>query len=154
MQDQKVKKCPTVDPNDEMTSFSSCYDLINQYLPDKAKKQVLRVLYGGKTSPIAAPIPEKIQKLCDEENFEVKHWDLTKQALQEELYPPRIVKVGAIQNAIVIQPDSGKGLKEQQDALFKRMEIMINAAGAMGVNVLGLQEAWPMPFAFCTREKV
>ena len=23
----------------------------------------------------------------------------------------------------------------------------------MGVNVLGLQEAWPMPFAFCTREK-
>ena len=24
---------------------------------------------------------------------------------------------------------------------------------AVGVNVLGLQEAWTMPFAFCTREK-
>jgi len=31
---------------------------------------------------------------------------------------------------------------------------MIHAAGALGVNVLCLQEAWTMPFAFCTREKV
>ena len=30
---------------------------------------------------------------------------------------------------------------------------MIDAAGSMGVNVLCLQEAWTMPFAFCTREK-
>lgn len=30
---------------------------------------------------------------------------------------------------------------------------MIEAAAAMGVNVLCLQEAWTMPFAFCTREK-
>ena len=30
---------------------------------------------------------------------------------------------------------------------------MIEAAGEMGVNVLCLQEAWTMPFAFCTREK-
>jgi beta-ureidopropionase len=30
---------------------------------------------------------------------------------------------------------------------------MIDAAGDMGVNVLCLQEAWTMPFAFCTREK-
>ena len=31
---------------------------------------------------------------------------------------------------------------------------MIDAAGAAGVNVLCLQEAWTMPFAFCTREKM
>ncbi len=30
---------------------------------------------------------------------------------------------------------------------------MIDAAAEMGVNVLGLQETWYMPFAFCTREK-
>ena len=30
---------------------------------------------------------------------------------------------------------------------------MIDVAGRNGVNVLCLQEAWPMPFAFCTREK-
>ena len=30
---------------------------------------------------------------------------------------------------------------------------MIDIAGQMGVNVLCWQEAWTMPFAFCTREK-
>jgi beta-ureidopropionase len=30
---------------------------------------------------------------------------------------------------------------------------MIHAAGALGTNILCLQEAWTMPFAFCTREK-
>lgn len=30
---------------------------------------------------------------------------------------------------------------------------MINEAGAAGVNVICLQEAWTMPFAFCTRER-
>lgn len=29
----------------------------------------------------------------------------------------------------------------------------IDIAGQAGVNVLCLQEAWTMPFAFCTREK-
>lgn len=154
MQDGKpIKKVPSVDMSDPMQSFTSVYDVLDKYLPDKYKKEVLRVLYGGKTNPIAVPIPEKVQKVSDELNFEVKHWDLSKQALQEELFPPRIVRVGAIQNAIVTQPDSGKSLKEQRDTLFARMETLINAAGEMGVNVLGLQEAWPMPFAFCTREK-
>ena len=31
---------------------------------------------------------------------------------------------------------------------------MIEAAASAGVNVLCLQEAWTMPFAFCTREKM
>jgi len=30
---------------------------------------------------------------------------------------------------------------------------MLEAAGQAGVNVLCLQEAWSMPFAFCTRER-
>jgi len=30
---------------------------------------------------------------------------------------------------------------------------MIDVAGTLGVNILCLQEAWTMPFAFCTREK-
>ena len=33
------------------------------------------------------------------------------------------------------------------------MRELVDAAGAAGVNVLCLQEAWHMPFAFCTREK-
>lgn len=33
------------------------------------------------------------------------------------------------------------------------MAKLVNEAGAAGVNVLCLQEAWTMPFAFCTRER-
>lgn len=33
------------------------------------------------------------------------------------------------------------------------MRELVDAAGAAGVNVLCLQEAWHMPFAFCTRER-
>jgi len=41
----------------------------------------------------------------------------------------------------------------QYEAIVDRIEQMVHAAGAMDVNVLCLQEAWTMPFAFCTREK-
>jgi len=41
----------------------------------------------------------------------------------------------------------------QYEAIRARVEPIIRAAGAAGVNVLCLQEAWTMPFAFCTREK-
>lgn len=37
--------------------------------------------------------------------------------------------------------------------LHERIKVLIDAAGHSGVNVLCLQEAWTMPFAFCTREK-
>jgi beta-ureidopropionase len=33
------------------------------------------------------------------------------------------------------------------------MHDLVDAAGAAGVQILCLQEAWSMPFAFCTREK-
>lgn len=38
-------------------------------------------------------------------------------------------------------------------AIFDRVRQLIDAAGEAGVQVLCLQEAWHMPFAFCTREK-
>ncbi len=38
-------------------------------------------------------------------------------------------------------------------AIYRRVTQIVEAAGSAGVNILCLQEAWPMPFAFCTREK-
>ncbi len=38
-------------------------------------------------------------------------------------------------------------------AIFDKVARMLEAAGQAGVNVLCLQEAWSMPFAFCTRER-
>ena len=38
-------------------------------------------------------------------------------------------------------------------AIVAHITKIIDIAGQAGVNVLCLQEAWTMPFAFCTREK-
>ena len=41
----------------------------------------------------------------------------------------------------------------KRDAIFERVGKLIHAASLCQVNILCLQEAWTMPFAFCTREK-
>lgn len=93
------------------------------------------------------------------------------QARREELRAPRIVRVGVIQNKIVLPTTAP--LADQRNALFKRIETIISAAALAGVNVIALQEAWSklmiqifklcnliftsvlaMPFAFCTRERL
>ncbi len=38
-------------------------------------------------------------------------------------------------------------------ALYAAVQKLVDAAGMAGVQVLCLQEAWTMPFAFCTRER-
>src|SRR5690606_36656472 len=72
-------------------------------------------------------------------------------AAREQRRAPRIVRVGVIQNRIVASTSAP--VLEQYEAIADRIEEMIEAAAKLGVNVLGLQEAWTMPFAFCTREK-
>jgi beta-ureidopropionase len=54
--------------------------------------------------------------------------------------PSRLVKVGLIQNKIVLPTTAP--VFEQREALYKRIGTMIDAAGKCGVNVLCLQEAW------------
>jgi beta-ureidopropionase len=41
----------------------------------------------------------------------------------------------------------------QRDAIFDRIGQLLYAASLCHVNIACLQEAWTMPFAFCTREK-
>ncbi len=73
-------------------------------------------------------------------------------AAQESTREPNFVRVGLIQNSITSVPTSAPVL-EQYKAIEAKIEKLVIAAGEMGVNVLCLQEAWTMPFAFCTREK-
>ena len=61
------------------------------------------------------------------------------------------MRIGAIQNTTVLPTTAP--FAEQYAAIEKKIETMIEAAADMNVNVLCLQEAWTMPFAFCTREK-
>lgn len=38
-------------------------------------------------------------------------------------------------------------------ALYSRIQTLVDAAGEAGAQIVCLQEAWTMPFAFCTRER-
>jgi len=125
--------------------------VLNEYIPPEKLREVKRVLYGfNQGNPVESiTIPNDVSSYADKNNFELKGYRF--KAAKEQLREPRIVKIGLIQNGVV-KPTTDPVL-EQYQAIQDRIETMIHAAGSMGVNVLCLQEAWTMPFAFCTREK-
>eukprot|EP00817_Percolomonadidae_sp_ATCC50343_P005789 CAMPEP_0117426494 /NCGR_PEP_ID=MMETSP0758-20121206/6590_1 /TAXON_ID=63605 /ORGANISM="Percolomonas cosmopolitus, Strain AE-1 (ATCC 50343)" /LENGTH=366 /DNA_ID=CAMNT_0005211683 /DNA_START=262 /DNA_END=1359 /DNA_ORIENTATION=+ len=144
-----MKVAPNVNPNDPIAKFESVEAVLEKYVPEKALKEVKRVMYGKGSEKLA--VPADVQKIADAENFEIKVESMMKNAIPEQSRAPRKVRVAVIQNAVTTPTDAP--IAEQKKALFERLEKMIDAAGKLGVNVLGLQEAWTMPFAFCTREK-
>jgi len=121
--------------------------LLAEHVPADKMKEVNRLLYGKELQAI--PNVKEAEQLANEKNFDIQGYAFD--AAPESFRPPKIVRIGGIQNRIVLPTNAP--IVEQRDALFKRLEHMINAAGKSGVNVLCLQEAWTMPFAFCTREK-
>lgn len=82
-------------------------------------------------------------------NFDLQAYSM--EAPVEQTRPQRLVRIGAIQNSIVL-PTNAPVLK-QRDAIFEKVGRLIHAASLMKCNIVCLQEAWTMPFAFCTREK-
>ncbi|KAK3420074.1 hypothetical protein EUGRSUZ_G00862 [Eucalyptus grandis] len=97
----------------------------------------------------AVPLADCAKALSSEYDFDMLAFRFT--ADKELLREPRVVRVGLIQNSIVC-PTTFPFL-EQKMAIHENVKPMIDAAGASGVNILCLQEAWMMPFAFCTKEK-
>ncbi|CAO1330625.1 unnamed protein product [Diamesa serratosioi] len=128
--------------------FKSLEECLEKYIPKGELKEVKRILYG-RSEDNALKISETSQKIASENNFEVKSFGFG--ALAEDLRKPRVVKIGAVQNSIVA--DTTAPISVQRDQIFQKIGKIIEAAGADNVNVLCLQEAWTMPFAFCTREK-
>jgi beta-ureidopropionase len=111
------------------------------------QQEAFRILYGD--LPATLPIPASVQAYADKHDFELAAYKI--EAAREQRRAPRVVRIGVIQNRIVA--DTSEPVEAQYEALASRIETIIAAAAEMGVNVLGLQEAWTMPFAFCTREK-
>lgn len=111
------------------------------------KETAINLLYGANLPKLK--IPESVITDATDRNFEIQGYKFP--CDKEQLRPPRIVKVGLIQNQIVLPTDSP--VADQRTALYDRIQIMIEAAASAGVNIICLQEAWTMPFAFCTREK-
>jgi beta-ureidopropionase len=125
--------------------------LLEEHIPAEDLEKVKRVLYGmntGKTVE-AMEIPEKAQAIADAGDFDLKMY---KMGAREESRDPRIVRIAVSQNAIIAPTDAP--IQEQYKALEERHEEFLSAAGAAGCNVICFQEAWTMPFAFCTREKL
>lgn len=76
---------------------------------------------------------------------------MAQNAASEQGRRPNVTRIGLIQNRI--HESTSAPINNQFDAIYNRIEKIIEASAAAGVNVLCLQEAWTMPFAFCTREK-
>ncbi|XP_051888023.1 beta-ureidopropionase isoform X3 [Pristis pectinata] len=107
-----------------------------------------RLLYGKELRTL--DLPECAVAASQEGDFELQGFGF--EAAPEQLRQPRIVRVGLIQNKIVLPTDSP--VSEQVAALQKRIGDLVEVAAMCGVNIICLQEAWTMPFAFCTREKL
>jgi len=131
--------------------FESLHSLLQSSLKTETFQEVSRLLLGlncGK--PLQQlDLPDVSSALALEHDFDIQSY--TFQAEKESTREPRIVRVGLIQNSISLPTTAS--ILDQKKALIEGVKPLIDAAGACGVNILCLQEAWMMPFAFCTREK-
>lgn len=117
-------------------------------LPSDDLSEVKRILYG-RSDDNALDVNEASKHVAEKYNFEIKSYNFT--AAKEDLRNPRIVKIGAVQNSIVAPTTDS--IQNQRKKIYEKIERIIEAAAHDNVNILCLQEAWTMPFAFCTREK-
>ncbi|XP_023949438.1 beta-ureidopropionase-like [Bicyclus anynana] len=135
-----------------MTSTSeleSIDTLVSRSLSDSDLEEFNRIYYGRKDKHSLAIKTENIE-YAEKNNFEIAAYDFPAQ--KEECRSPRIVRVGIIQNSIATPTD--KPINEQRQGIFNKIRNIIDTAAAEGVNIVCLQEAWGMPFFFCTREKL
>ncbi|VDO00592.1 unnamed protein product [Rodentolepis nana] len=130
------------------TTMASIEEIIDRNISDEtARSEVQRILYGGWLNKLELPF-----QTCQAGGSTAKVAGYAFKKADEQLRAPRIVRIGAIQHKIALPPTSP--VSDQIAAAHKKIGDMIDAAGACGVNVLCMQEAWTMPFAFCSRERV
>ncbi|WCJ18896.1 beta-ureidopropionase [Euphorbia peplus] len=131
--------------------YDSLHHLLSCNLKPHLFKEVSRLLLGlncGKPlQPL--PLPDSAKALSSDHDFDLQAFSFG--ADGELMRQPRVVRVGLIQNATAL-PTTAPFL-DQKRGIFQKLKPVIDAAGFSGVNILCLQEAWMMPFAFCTREK-
>jgi hypothetical protein len=61
-------------------------------------------------------------------------------AIEEQLRPPRIVRVAIVQNSIVLPTTDP--LREQREAIHKKIIKYVEHAATCGANIVCLQEGW------------
>lgn len=127
--------------------FESIEKCLSNNLSGTDLENVWRIMYG---KPLASlKFPTNYVAKAKEKDFELAGYEFT--AASESTRPARRVRIAGIQNKIVLPTDAP--IAKQRDALHSRIADMIEVAAGCDVNIICLQEAWNMPFAFCTREK-
>jgi beta-ureidopropionase len=134
-----------------LAGFGTLEDMLVKYLPEKELGEAMRVLYGYNQGERVGSLPldEEVAQSAKEWDLDVKAFEF--KAAEEEMRPPRKVKIGMVQNSIDLP--TTESFKDQKQSLIDKIVRIGNLAGQSGVQILCLQEAWNMPFAFCTREK-
>ncbi|XP_064210292.1 beta-ureidopropionase isoform X2 [Anguilla rostrata] len=130
------------------SQFESLEKTLEKYIPPDELKNVRRIFFGNDTKELE--LSKSAVDAALERDFELKGCIF--EAGREQLRQPRVVRVGLIQNSIVLPTDAP--VMEQITALHRRVGEMVEVAAMCGVNIVCFQEAWTMPFAFCTREKM
>ncbi|CAN8251664.1 unnamed protein product [Cochlearia groenlandica] len=144
------------DNGETVADGSICgYDSLNQLLTANLKpeiyQEVTRLLLGRNCGSTLEPIvlPDSAKALSSKHGFDLQAARFS--ADKEQMRKTRVVRVGLIQNSIAL-PTTAL-FSDQRQGIFDKLKPIIDSAGVSGVNILCLQEAWTMPFAFCTREK-
>lgn len=132
--------------------FHSVEDTLEKHIPPKELEAVKKVLYGLNQGQLVGTldVPSAAQKIAEEHDFDISISQF--KASEEDQRDPRIVRFGVTQNSIHLPTDAP--IDDQIQSLWDIHENFVKAAAAAGTNVLCFQEAWTMPFAFCTREKL
>lgn len=146
-----VKSAAAATTEGSIHGFESLHGLLEANLKPELFQEVSRLLLGLNCGrPLECmQLTELATSLSAKYDFDMQAFCFN--AEKELLRQPRTVRVGLIQNSIAL-PTSAP-FSDQKKAIMDKVRPMIDAAGASGVNILCLQEAWMMPFAFCTREK-
>ncbi|XP_009436247.1 beta-ureidopropionase isoform X2 [Pan troglodytes] len=128
--------------------WKSLEECLEKHLPLPDLQEVKRVLYGKELRKL--DLPREAFEAASREDFELQGYAF--EAAEEQLRRPRIVHVGLVQNRIPLPANAP--VAEQVSALHRRIKAIVEVAAMCGVNIICFQEAWTMPFAFCTREKL
>ncbi|KAJ8718355.1 hypothetical protein PYW08_002592 [Mythimna loreyi] len=131
----------------DVQQVRSLDEIIKNNLNSEQLKEYNRIHYG-RTDHCELKLQDSTLAAGKEHDFEVAafYFDAAK-----EVRPPKIIKVGLIQHSIVLP--TNEPIDKQRDAIFFKVEKLIDIAASEGVNILCLQETWPMPFFLCTGEK-
>ncbi|KAH9525790.1 Beta-ureidopropionase [Bulinus truncatus] len=129
---------------EEILSIES---ILDEYVPADKLKVLKRLLYGAELDSLE--LTAEAKAVASEKDFDLKGYVF--HAARETTRSPRLVRIAGIQNKIIAPTTAS--VVEQRDAIHRRIADIIHCASLCGVNIICMQEAWTMPFAFCTREK-